>query len=325
MGPRLAVPFRSAVLLVAMLLVAVAGGHVPGASRLGPAAVADAHTGPVSIGPDGDTAQGPATLIPVPAKPQPARSKPSDPSGPKVAAAAVIVEDLGTGKVLFELHADARRPIASLTKIMTAMVVLSSTDPGDVVRVSRWAAAQPPTNMDLHLGWRMQVEPLLYALMLHSANDVAVALAEHVAGSTRAFDRLMNRQAAALGMTNTRFASPSGLRDAGYSSARDMAALARWAMASEGFARLVGTKVRTIELPDGHRLRLENLNDLLFTDATVTGVKTGYTIASHWSLVATASRGGHRVVAVILGEKDHPFADGERLLDYGFRLESRVA
>jgi D-alanyl-D-alanine carboxypeptidase (penicillin-binding protein 5/6) len=101
--------------------------------------------------------------------------------------------------------------------------------------------------------------------------------------------------------------------------------MARWAMASPGFAALVGTRIRTIRLPNGHTVRLENLNDLLFTDPSVTGVKTGYTTSSHWSLAVTASRGGHRLVAVVIGAPGHPFADGERLLGYGFRVEAAAA
>src|SRR6266567_304623 len=211
MGLAIAVRFASVLLAMVLLAGAVGertasrGGRFRGAPAVQGTAEAVVHPSPPIVAPAS------------------ARAK-----APRISAPSAIVEDLDTGRVLFQRDADARRPIASLAKIMTAMLVLGSSGPGDEVRVSRWAAKQPPTNVGLRPGWRMRVDVLLYALMLHSANDVAVALAEHVAGTTGAFDRLMNRQAWALGMANTRFASPSGLRDAGYSTARDVAAMARW-------------------------------------------------------------------------------------------------
>jgi D-alanyl-D-alanine carboxypeptidase len=239
---------------------------------------------------------------------------------PKIHAASAILQDLDTGQVLYQLKPDRRIPIASLTKIMTAMVVRGRTEPDDLVTASRWAARQEPTKLGLRTGWRMRVNALMWALMLHSANDVAVALAEHVAGSTAAFDSLMTLQARSLGMMDTRFASPSGLADRGYSTAQDVAVMTRWAMASPAFAALVGTRYHTIGLPDGERIRLKNINDLLFEYPGATGVKTGYTEAAGKSLVGTAERDGVRLLVVVLGEEDHPFPDGEKLLDYGFRV-----
>src|SRR6266566_3836732 len=118
---------------------------------------------------------------------------------PPIRAASAIVENLDTGMTLFTKSAGTRRPIASLTKIMTAMVVLQNTSPGDIVTGTSLAAKQEPTSLGLKPGQRMRVHQLLYALMLHSSNDVAVALAQHVSGSLASFDALMTRRASALG------------------------------------------------------------------------------------------------------------------------------
>jgi D-alanyl-D-alanine carboxypeptidase (penicillin-binding protein 5/6) len=245
---------------------------------------------------------------------------------PRVAALSVIVEDLDSGEVLFARDPDRHRPIASLTKIMTAMLVLARTRPADVVRASVLAASQHPTTLGLRPGQRMSVHDLLYALLLHSSNDVAVALAEHVSGSVGAFDTLMTRRGVQIGLKQTRFASPSGLNDSGYSTARDVAMLTRWAYASKTFAAIVATRSRRITLPSGKRVRLRNVNDLLFDYRGAIGVKTGFTLASQWSLVGVASRGGTRMMVVLLGDPDKPFRDGEALLTWGFRVwRSRIA
>jgi serine-type D-Ala-D-Ala carboxypeptidase (penicillin-binding protein 5/6) len=239
---------------------------------------------------------------------------------PKFAARAAIVLDLATGTILLARHPDARMPVASLTKIMTAMLVQASTRPGDVVRVSRKAASQEPTNVELRPGWRLRAWPLIAALMVHSANDAAVALAEHVAGSVQEFDRWMNGQAAALGMRATHFMSPNGLDDRGLSSARDVATMTRWALGSKAFDSVVGLRHYTLRLPSGKRLKLTNLNDLLFTYPGAIGVKTGYTRVAGWSIAAAASRGRLSVLAVVLGDSNKPFNDGRRLLNYGFAV-----
>jgi D-alanyl-D-alanine carboxypeptidase len=168
----------------------------------------------------------------------------------------------------------------------------------------------------------MDVGSLLYALLLLSANDVAVALAEHVAGSTGAFDALMTSRARELGMDDTRFASPSGLNDWGYSTAADVATMAGAAWRIPKLASIVATRYHSITRPSGRRVRLRNLNDLLFDYPGALGMKTGYTDASHWSLVGLARRGGTRLLVVLLGDHDKPFDDGAALLNWGFRVMS---
>jgi serine-type D-Ala-D-Ala carboxypeptidase (penicillin-binding protein 5/6) len=244
---------------------------------------------------------------------------------PRVGAPSVIVANFDTGEILFAKRPDDRRPIASLTKIMTAMVVMERTQPTDMVRVSKLAERQEPTKLGLRRGQHMDVHDLLYALLLHSSNDVAVAFAEHVSDSVSAFDAMMTQRAIGLGLTDTWFASPSGLNDSGYSSARDVAAMTRWAYNSPTFAAIVATKSYTLDMPNGKPVRLRNLNDLLFDYPGAIGVKTGYTSRSHWSLVGVAKRGGTRIMVVLLGDRSKPFRDGSRLLDWGFRVAGSTA
>jgi D-alanyl-D-alanine carboxypeptidase len=243
---------------------------------------------------------------------------------PKVGAKSFLVANFDTGVVLRAKGIDVRRPIASLTKIMTAMVVMGRTRQTDMVVASKRAARQVPTKLGLTSGDRMDVRDLLYALMLHSSNDVAVALAEHVSGSVSAFDALMTTQGIGIGLTDTWFASPSGLNDKGYSTARDLATLTRWAYQSRRFAEIVATKRYTVRLPSGPSVRLRNLNALLFDYQGTLGVKTGYTSASHWSLVAVAERGHTRVIVVLLADPKVPFKDGTALLDWAFAHESSL-
>lgn len=247
--------------------------------------------------------------------------KPVTSSVPRVGARSVIVMNFDTGVVLYAKHPKARYPIASLTKIMTARVVMAATRPAEMVTASKRAAKQVPTKLGLRPGDRLNVHDLLYALMLHSSNDVAVALAEHVSGSVRAFDSLMTAQGVDIGLTDTSFASPSGLNDKGYSTAHDVAAMTRWAYESNRFASIVATKRYTVTMPGGARVRFHNLNALLFDYPGALGVKTGYTSDAHWSLVGVAQRGPVRILVVLLADPKIPFKDGTALLDWGFARE----
>jgi D-alanyl-D-alanine carboxypeptidase (penicillin-binding protein 5/6) len=240
---------------------------------------------------------------------------------PSVHAASAVLEDLDTGQVLFALDATEERPIASLTKIMTAYLVMTRTSRSDVVTVDPDAASGRVvgiSTLGLEEGERITVGELLYALLLQSANDAAVALADDVSETSDAFVAAMNRTAARLGMTRTRFASPNGLDDAGYSTARDLARITRAAFAVDGFSRIVRTRFHSIPSPDGDPRVVENRNALLWLYAGATGVKTGFTSAAGYCVVATAVRGDERLLAVVLGEPGEPFSDAAALLNYGF-------
>jgi D-alanyl-D-alanine carboxypeptidase (penicillin-binding protein 5/6) len=245
------------------------------------------------------------------------------PARAPLAAAQAILIDVPTGRVLFARRPDDPRPIASLTKIMTAMLVLERADLDAVVRVTRQAAAAPPSVMGLRAGERITVRNLLYGLMLRSGNDAAIALAQHVSGSVPAFLALMNTRARELGLEHTSFASPNGLDDRGYSTARDLARLTRAAMADPRFVRLVDTGTYRMSAPAPRHRILHNINLFVGQYAGAIGVKTGYTSAAGDCLVAAAQRGGRVLIAVVLGEPTNthwivPFRDASTLLDAGF-------
>ncbi len=205
---------------------------------------------------------------------------------------------MNTGSVLYEKNADERRLIASLTKIMTALVVLERTDPEEKVCVRpEWTDVEG-SRMGLVLGETLTVRDLLYGLLLESGNDAALALAGHCAGSAGAFAGLMNGNAAELGLSSTRFENPHGLDGAEqYSSARDLAALTAAAMSNETFAAIVGTRSAVV----GGRTLL-NHNKLLDMYEGCVGVKTGYTDAAGRTLVSCVEREGMRLICVTLCE-----------------------
>jgi D-alanyl-D-alanine carboxypeptidase (penicillin-binding protein 5/6) len=245
---------------------------------------------------------------------------------PQLDAASAILVDQGTGRALYALEPAEPRPVASLTKIMTAYLVLRRAEPSDVVTVSEDAASGRVvgiSSLGLAAGERISVRDLLYALLLQSANDAALALAEHVGGSVESFVDMMNRTAARLGMSHTRFASPNGLDDAGLSTAREMARLTRAALRLGTFAEIAATPSRTIPAPEGEPRSIQNRNALLWLYPGATGIKTGYTSAAGFCIVATAERGDERLIAVVLGEPGEAFSDAAALLSYGFAAFAR--
>jgi D-alanyl-D-alanine carboxypeptidase (penicillin-binding protein 5/6) len=260
--------------------------------------------------------------------PQTLRTPAPSAVAPQIDAAAAVLADLDTGRVLFDLNGNQRRPIASITKIMTALLVIEETVPTEIVTTSANAAAGGGfgiSGLGLETGERVRVQELLYALMLQSANDAAVALAEHVSGSVDEFVQRMNRRARNLGMGRTRFASPNGLDDAGLSSARDLVRLTRTAFEARGFASIVATRFHTVHSLDAEPRIVQNRNALLWLYPDSTGVKTGFTTPAGFCIVAAAERDDRRLVAVVLGEPGEPFSDAAALLEYGFSgFEQRV-
>ena len=268
---------------------------------------------PTPVPPDGSLSPFPQSL-----------DTPADASVPPALSAPVaILADLDTGQVLFAKAADVRRPIASLTKIMTALLVLEQSHPTDIVTVTPDAVIpeadrQGISSLGLEVGEQISVEDLLYALLLQSANDAAVALADHVAGSEARFVKQMNTRAATLGLRRTRFRSPNGLDDRGYSTAKDLMTLTRTAMTRPRFDDIVSTMFHSIPAPEGGTREIQNRNVLLWLYAGATGVKTGYTARAGYCVVATAERDGRRLVSVVLGAPGDAFSDAAALLDFGF-------
>ncbi len=243
-----------------------------------------------------------------------------------MSAGSVILADLDTGQVLFERGAGVERPIASVTKIMTALLVLRRAHPSDVVTVSDGAVAPGMVGLSqlgLQAGEEITVRELLYAILLQSANDAAVALAEHVSGSVGAFVGAMNTFAERLGMRHTRFYSPNGLDDRGFSTAQDLVTLTRVAFEDPLFVRVVGTRFHEIPSPKGPPRVVQNRNVLLWLYPGTLGGKTGYTARAGFCLVTVAEREGVRLVAAVLDAPGEPFSAAATLLDHGFAAFDR--
>ena len=229
-------------------------------------------------------------------------------------ARAAIVVDARDGTVMFAKHPDAERAIASTTKLMTALLALEQAKPSDVFTAPAYHAMPAESRINLREGERMTVHDLLEALLLESANDAAETLAEGVSGSREAFVAEMNARATDLGLEHTSYANPIGLDEAGnYSSARDLASLARVLMQRPRFARTVD--MPEAQLDSGTRPRVvDNRNDLISEYPWVSGVKTGYTANAGNVLVGAADGpGGARVISVVLGEPTEAARNSETL------------
>jgi serine-type D-Ala-D-Ala carboxypeptidase (penicillin-binding protein 5/6) len=242
-----------------------------------------------------------------------------------VNAAAAILVDAQSGVVLYERHPDAPLPPASVTKILTALIILERGRLSDTVVVSQNAAQTGGHRLGLRAGQRISLADLLAAVLIRSANDAAVAAAEHVGGSLSGFVGLMNETAKDLGMASSRFANPHGLDEPfHFTTARDMATLTRVALDNTTFAELVRARQAhlTIWKPGRRNLVPQNRivlshNRLLGQVAGADGVKTGYTDSAGRCLVASASRGSHRMIAVLLNDPQR-WTDAAALLEYGF-------
>lgn len=251
----------------------------------------------------------------------PASARSASLSRPALVAKAAVLMDAETGAVLAAQNADEKLPIASTTKIMTALLALERGKLDDRITISEEAAYQEGSSMYTSPGETYTLEELLYGLLLNSGNDAAWAIAEHIAGSVPAFVEAMNQRARELGATNTHFSNPSGLPDPDhYSTARDMALITKAALARPDFRRIVSTKAQKIPWPvKGEEKLLVNHNRLLWNYEGADGVKTGYTNEARQCLVASATRDGQSLIAVVLrSEGNSVWTDAERLLDYGF-------
>ena len=244
-------------------------------------------------------------------------------SAVSVSAGSAIVVEASTGRVVFEKDADSRRPMASTTKIMTALVALEAGDTAREVSVSGEAVGVEGSSVYLKTGDQLTLDDLVWALMLESANDAAAAIAIEVAGSVEGFAELMNAKAAELGLSDTHFTNPHGLDDQEhYTTARDLAKLAVKALQNERFREIVSTYKHSIRVGDETRYLLNHNKMLKLYDGAI-GVKTGYTKRSGRCLVSAAERDGVTLVAVTLDAPDD-WNDHRAMLDCGFgALEAR--
>jgi serine-type D-Ala-D-Ala carboxypeptidase (penicillin-binding protein 5/6) len=220
-------------------------------------------------------------------------------AAPPVNARAFLVENPATDEVLAQRGAWARVPIASITKLMTVIVALEHAEWNDVVQVDARAASVGESTVNLRVGERIKVSDLVKAALIQSANDAAVALADHVAkGDRERFVALMNAKAQELGLERTRFVRPDGLDVAGhYSTASDVTRLAEVAMKDPRIRAIVG--LRTDSIAGGRRLH--TWNDLLGSFGGLYGVKTGHTTAAGWCEVAAVRRHGVTLYTTVLG------------------------
>ena len=233
--------------------------------------------------------------------------------GYALSAEKAILADAATGRILYEKNADSRSLIASTTKIMTALVVCEQCNVLDRMRIPKEAVGIEGSSMYMQEGEVLTIQELLYGLMLHSGNDAAVALAIYCGGTVEGFAEMMNDKARQIGMQNSHFENPNGLDAPGhYSTARDLAMLAAYAMQNPIFSKTVSTKNITI----GQRY-LHNHNKLLWQVEGADGVKTGYTRAAGRILVSSALRDGRRLVAVTINAPDD-WHDHAMLLEQGF-------
>ncbi len=234
--------------------------------------------------------------------------------GVETSAASAILVEAESGRVLYEHNADDRRLIASTTKLMTALVALESGHGLDEEVVIRQADTRTEgSSLYLRAGEAVSLETLLYGLLLHSGNDAALAVARYCGGSVEDFVAEMNAKAAELGMADSSFANPNGLNEEGhYSTARDMARLARACLDNEALSEMVSTKSAAME----GRV-FQNHNKLLWQYEGCVGMKTGYTELAGRTLVSAARREGMTLVAVTLNDPND-WADHKALFDYGF-------
>jgi D-alanyl-D-alanine carboxypeptidase len=246
--------------------------------------------------------------------------QPAQPLRPPLAAHAAIVVDAGTGHVLWSRRPHRRLPIASTTKIMTAFLALQRLRPESLVRVPAPATRVPLVREGLRPNERVRAWKLFDGLLVYSGNDDAMTLAIAAAGTRRSFLAQMNDKARELGLRDSHFASVSGVIDSGnFSSAWDLAALTRAALRNPRFRSIVRRRIVHVpwSAPTFEKVYV-NKNPLLGTYRGANGVKTGWTTLAGHCLVASATRGGRTIVAVVLNDPNAP-ADARRLLDLGFR------
>ncbi|WP_026326797.1 D-alanyl-D-alanine carboxypeptidase family protein [Paenibacillus ginsengihumi] len=241
-------------------------------------------------------------------------------------AASAVVIDADTGTILFEKNKDAKLPPASITKIMTMLLIMEALDQGKIkldekVRTSEYAASMGGSQIFLEPGEEMTVSDMLKGIAMASGNDASVAMAEKIAGSEEAFVQLMNKRAEELGMKNTHFANANGLpADNHYSSAYDIALMSKELLKHEEVTQYTGVYQDYLRKDTSKPFWLVNTNKLVRFYAGADGLKTGYTSEAKFCLAATAKRDHFRVITVVMGEPDTKTRNAEvtRLLDYSF-------
>ena len=246
-------------------------------------------------------------------------------SGPNlnISSTCALLMDAATGDILYEKNGEMRHANASTTKILTCILALEKAKLTDTVKISANAAAQEPSKLYMTAGDSFKLKDLLYSLMLPSHNDTAVAIAEHVSGSTEKFVALMNKKAKKLGCTNTCFATPNGL-DADYThytTARDMALIVKHALKKTAIRNIVNTSTYSFSSLSGRSYYVASTNKLLNELSYVTGMKTGYTNKAGYCFVGTMKgKNGHTYISITFGAETDAirWEDARTLLEYAY-------
>lgn len=241
---------------------------------------------------------------------------------PEITAKAAVLFDATSGEVLLKKNENAQRPVASTQKLLTALIIAESGDLDQRVTIDQTDTLASPTKLYLKVGDQYTRRELLSALLVKSANDVACALARDNAGSVAAFAKKMNDRIRELRGTNSNFINPNGLPAEGqYSSARDMAIIARAVYANPLLREFIAQKFVTFRYASGKTVTLRNTNRLLQEYAFCNGMKTGYTDAAGHCLISSGSWGGRQVIAVVLGDtKVRVRQESVNLLAYGLGI-----
>lgn len=258
-------------------------------------------------------------------KSAPVKSSVSEASSPSVTADAAILMDSATGDILYDKQAHKRRPPASTTKIMTAILGLELGRPDELVTVSEKAAAVGESTIHLDPGEKIPLYELITGALVKSGNDACVAIGEQIAGSEKEFVRMMNQKAMTLGAKDTNFVNTNGLPNKNhYSTAYDLALMARYGLQISAFSSITRQKETEIHFlePDVF-MDLRNTNKLLWNYPFADGVKTGTTNAAGKCLVASATKDGRQLIAVVLNAPNR-FGDAQKLLEWGFQQTETV-
>ncbi len=241
-----------------------------------------------------------------------------------ISSDCAVLINADTGEVLYDKNGDTKHANASTTKILTCILALENSSLKDKVKFSAKAANEEPTKLSVSKGEKFYMEDLLYAMMLPSANDAAVAVAEHISGSTSAFAKLMNKKAKQIGCTSTHFVTPNGL-DKGknhYTTAQDLAKIAAYAYQNSTFRKIIKTKSYSFKNLSGKSYKVKTSNELLGSMAGVKGMKTGYTKKAGYCFVGVIkSKKGNTYISVTLGASSGKkrWADAKTLLKYAYK------
>ena len=245
---------------------------------------------------------------------------------PELNARIALIYDRASGRIIYEKNGNKQTPMASTTKILTAIVTLENADLKETVTIESKAAGIGGSKLGLKKNDKITVNDLLYGLMLRSGNDAAVALAIHVGGSIEGFADMMNKKAEELGLTNSHFVVPHGLDNEGhYTTAYELAKMADYALNIPKFKEIVSNKSATIYI-NGYPKAINNTNKLLGSVSGVYGVKTGFTNGAGRCLVSSCKRGELDIITVIIGAdtNNQRTADTKELIEYAFNNFSLI-